>query len=92
MLDQVFQNKIMMQTLPNNKYLYQYRIFESELCNKCAIMSDTVIYRLWQCQLLVPHRDKIVIFLTQQCQIQENILLKDYMFGLSKNQGLNHTL
>ena len=90
--DQVFQYKIMTQILPTNKYLNQYRIIESELCTKCAVRSDTVLHRLWQCQLLVPYRDKIITFLTQQCQIQENISLKAYMFGFSKNQGLNHTL
>ena len=82
----------MTQILPTNKYSNQYRILESELCNKCAVRSDTVLHRLYQCQLLVPYRDKIIFFLTQQCQIQENISLKDYMFGFSNNQGLNHAL
>ena len=90
--DQVFQYKIMTQILPTNKYLCQYRVLESNLCCKCNAMSDTVVHRLWQCQLLQPYRDKIFDFLSQKCQIQETISIKKYLFGFSNNLGLNHAL
>ena len=90
--DQVFQYKIMTQILPTNKYLCQYRVLESNLCCKCNAMSDTVLHRLWQCQLLQPYRDKIFNFLSQKCQIQETISIKKYLFGFSNNSGLNHAL
>ena len=63
--DQMFQYKIMTQILPTNKYLHQYRVVEANLCCKCNIMPDTVLHRLWQCQALVPFRDKIFVFLNQ---------------------------
>ena len=90
--DQAFQFKIMTQILPTNKYLCQYRVLESNLCNKCNVMPDTVLHRLWQCQLLQPYIDKIFFFLSQKCQIQETISLKEYLFGFSNNLGLNHAL
>ena len=82
----------MTQILPTNKYLHQYRVKETNLCCKCNIMPDTVLHRLWQCQALVPFRDKIFVFLNQKCQIQETISVTKYLFGFSQNSGLNHVL
>ena len=45
-----------------------------------------------QCQLLVPFVDKIFNFLNQQCQIDETISIKRYLFGFLKNTALNQIL
>ena len=68
--DQIFQYKIMTQILPTNKYLHQYRIIVSDLCNKCTT-TDTVLHRLWQCSLLVPYRDKIIFFLPNSAKFRK---------------------
>ena len=90
--DHAFQYKIMTQILPTNVYLSRYRVVDSDLCSKCDAMPDTIQHRLMQCQLLVPFVDKIFNFLNHQCQIEEPITIKNYLFGLLKNPALNQSL
>ena len=90
--DRVFQYKIMTYILPTNQYLNRYRIQDSDICSKCLVVTDTVSHSLWSCQLLVPHVDKFLGFLRQTCGIQENIGLKQYLFGFKSNAALNQIL
>ena len=90
--DQVFQYKIMTQILPTNQYLARYRIRDSDICNKCQVSTDTVLHRLWQCQLVVPFVVKIAEFLKQQCNLQENIECMQFIFGFKNNAALNQII
>ena len=88
--DWVFQYKIMTQILPTNQYLARYRVKDSDICPKCEVGTDTVSHSLWSCQLVVPYVDKFLEYLKQSCRIQENIGIKEYLFGVNSNVALNH--
>ena len=90
--DHSFQYKIMTQILPTNQYLARYRIRDSNICEKCQISADTILHRLWQCQLVVPFVAKILNFLKEHCKIKENIDSLHYIFGFENNPALNHIL
>ena len=71
--DRVFQYKIMTQILPTNYYLKRYRIKDTDLCSKCDTERDTVLHNLWLCPVLVPYIEKIINFLKNECNVNEDI-------------------
>ena len=90
--DRVFQYKIMTQILPTNQYLTRYRVKDSVICSKCNLLTDTVSHCLWSCQLLIPYVDHFIGFLKQNCGLQENVGIVEYIFGFKTNMALNHIL
>ena len=88
--DRVFQYKIMTQILPTNKYLARYQVRDSDICSKCHVVTDTVSHSLWSCKLVVPYVDKFIDFLKQNCNVQENVGMVEYIFGMKSNLALNH--
>ena len=82
----------MTQILPTNQYLARYRIKDSDICDKCQSSVDTILHCLWQCQLVVPYVIRILEYLKQKCNVQENIDSLEYIFGFEKNLALNHIL
>ena len=80
----------MTHILPTNKYLARYRVRDSNICSKCHVVTDTVSHSLWSCQLVVPYVDKFVDFLKQNCNVEENVGLVEYIFGFRNNLALNH--
>ena len=90
--DHSFQYKIMTQILPTNQYLARYRIKDSDTCDKCQSSVDTILHCLWQCQLVVPYVIRVLEYLKQKCNVQENIDSLEYIFGFENNLALNHIL
>ena len=90
--DQSFQYKIMTQILPTNQYLARYRVSDTDICVKCNISIDTIFHCLWQCQLVVPYVAKIIDFLKEKCNLQENIDGVQFICGVKNNTALNHIL
>ena len=90
--DRVFQYKIMTYILPTNQYLARYRVRDTDICEKCNFSTDTILHNLWQCQLVVPYVAKILNFLTEKCNLQENISCVQFICGVKNNAALNHIL
>ena len=82
----------MTQILPTNYYLKRYRIKDTDLCSKCDTERDTVLHNMWLCPVLVPYIEKIINFLKNECNVNEDITLVSYFFGFDNNPGLNHIL
>ena len=80
----------MTQILPTNKYLARYQVRDSDICSKCHVVTDTVSHSLWSCKLVVPYVDKFIDFLKQNCNVQENVGMVEYIFGMKSNLALNH--
>ena len=90
--DHAFQYKIMTQILPTNQYLARYKIRDTNICDRCHTSVHTILHCLWQCQLVVPYVAKILDFLTEKCNLQENIGCAQFMCGVKNNAALNHIL
>ena len=64
--DQVFQYKIVTQTLPTNKYLKRYQIVDSDLCTRCLSSTDTAYHNLWLCDRLRSYLSTCFEFLREE--------------------------
>ena len=90
--DIVFQYKIVTQILPTKKYLKRYQVQDSDLCCKCLVEEDSVLHCLWLCPRLVPYRENIFEFITNECNMSKDITMVPYFFGFKDEVGLNHIL
>ena len=92
--DRVFQYKIVTNILPTNEYLARYRIKDTDLCDHCRKESDTIIHRLYECELIFSIVDKILRYITAKCNKSYTVSMIEYIFGKTGFEflGLNHLL
>ena len=92
--DRVFQYKIVTNILPTNEYLARYRIKDTDLCDHCRKESDTIIHRLYECELIFSTVDKILRYITTKCNKSYTVSMIEYIFGKTGFEflGLNHLL
>ena len=92
--DRVFQYKIITNILPTNDYLKRYRIKDDDTCENCHKECDTIIHRLYDCELIGLHIEKILNFLKLECNKMYDISMIEFLFGKSGEQflALNHAV
>ena len=92
--DRVFQYKIVAQILPTSEYLYRYKVKDTSTCEKCLEECDTIIHRLYECELVIPVVNKFFKYLYNKCDQNINISAIDYLFGIrgAKYNALNQIL
>ena len=92
--DKMFQYKIVTKILPTNEYLFRYKVKESATCDFCNLERDTVVHRLYECEVFASKLNDILIKLKKVCKLVEHISLTEYLFGKmgSENLGLNHVI
>ena len=92
--DRVFQYKIITNILPTNDYLKRYRIKDDDTCENCHKECDTIIHRLYDCELIGLHIEKILNFLKLECNKMYEISMIEFLFGKSGEQflALNHVV
>ena len=92
--DRVFQYKIVTQILPTNEYLYRYKVKESSICENCNLECDTVVHRLYECEVIVEIITSVLTFMNTQCNQPKNITMVEYLFGLGgdRNIAIDHIL
>ena len=92
--DKMFQYKIVTKILPTNEYLFRYKVKESATCDFCDLERDTIVHRLYECEVFASKLNDILIKVKKVCNLVEHISLTEYLFGKmgSENLGLNHVL
>ena len=91
--DWVFQYKISANILPTNEYLYRYRFKDSDVCELCGVEIDTVVHRLYECEIISRVVETILEILQNECK-QPYISMIEYLFGKTGNTylALNHVV
>ena len=91
--DWVFQYKITANILPTNEYLYRYKIKDSNICELCGVEIDTVVHRLYECEIIRRLVEIILEILQSECK-QPYICMIEYLFGKTGNTylALNHVV
>ena len=89
--DWVFQYKISTNILPTNEYLNRYRVKETNICDLCETETDTIVHRLYECELVSSLVESILGILQKKCQ-QPLLNMTEYLLGKpgSKHLALNH--
>ena len=92
--DRVFQYKISTNILPTNEYLKRYKVKESDLCDLCLLECDTVVHRLYDCEVVSRVVCQILDTLHVKCLQPKDISLVEYLFGKVGNDylALNHVI
>ena len=90
----VFQYKIVTQILPANEYLQRYKVKDTNICEKCLIERDTIVHRLYECELVVPVVNQFLSLLQNECEQTINITMITFLFGIPGNDynALNQIL
>ena len=58
-----FQYKYLMRIVPNNKYLFKYKLAPTVLCDFCAMQEETNAHLFWECSYVQEYWSKIQKFL-----------------------------
>ena len=92
--DRVFQYKIVTNILPTNEFLKRYRAKDSDLCDLCKLECDTIVHRLYDCEIVSNLVGQILDILYVESSQTEDISMVDYLFGLAGNEyiALNHII
>ena len=92
--DRVFQYKILTNILPTNEYLKRYHVKESNMCDLCMIECDTIVHRLYECEVVSRLLCQILDTLHKKCSQTKEISLVEYLFGKvgKKYLALNHII
>ena len=92
--DRAFQYKISTNTLPTNEYLKRYHVKDSDLCDFCLLECDTVVHRLYDCEVVSRVVRHILNTLHVTCLQPGDISLVEYLFGkIGKDHlALNHII
>ena len=92
--DRVFQYKLVTNILPTNEYLYRYKVKDTEYCDKCKNESDTIVHRLYDCEIISLKIVKILDCLKLQCNEMYRVSMVEFLFGKTGDAylALNHAL
>jgi len=80
--------------LPTNDYLKRYKIKDDDTCEKCQNESDTIIHRLYDCELIGLHLVNIQNFLKTECNKSYEVSMIEFLFGKIGERflALNHAI
>ena len=87
-----FQYKLLHRAIPTNKYLFQCKIKNSDLCYFCHETTESLEHLVWFCPKVKKFWDEVKC-LFNHCQLSENFMTpKSVMLGYRGNNDriLNH--
>ena len=92
--DRVFQYKIATQIILTNDYLKRYRVKDSNICGKCNLEFDSIEHSIFSCSELTQILSIFFDFLKNECNVNENIGMIEYLFGFygKRYEGLNQII
>ena len=88
-----FQYKYLMRIVPNNKYLFKYKIASTGLCDFCTMQKENNSFLFWECMYTQEFWSNIRIFLNDHT-MQVDISFLNISFGIlnrncMKNEMIN---
>ena len=79
--DKMFQYKIITNILPTNDYWKRYKTKYDDTCENCQNESDTIIHRLYDCELICLNLVNIQNFLKTECNKSHEVSMIEFLFG-----------
>ena len=76
-----FQYKILHRILPTNKFLVKIGIKESDQCNLCNNVTDSILHYIWLCPIIKVFWQKVIVLLEENFEISIELYIRNTVFN-----------
>jgi hypothetical protein len=76
-----FQYKILHRILPTNKFLVKIGIKESDQCNLCNNVTDSILHYIWLCPIIKVFWQQVIVLLEETFEISIELNIRNTVFS-----------